>query len=47
MDLGHKTPRRHKNKRNCWKKLNGLKTEYPQKTRRQKRMLVKGPMDLG
>lgn len=32
MDLRHKTPQRHKDKRDYWKKTQGLKTKDPQKT---------------
>jgi hypothetical protein len=35
-----------KTKKNVDRKPNGLRTEDPQKTQRQKRVLVEGPMDL-
>jgi len=47
MDLGQKTPKDTKTKKNVGRRPNGLKTKNPQKTQRQKRMLAKGPMDLG
>jgi hypothetical protein len=47
LDLGQKTFRRHENKKNVGRKPNGFRIEDPEKTQRQKKVLVEGPMDLG
>ncbi len=46
MDLGQKTPRKHKDKKKCWQKAQWTQDKRPPKDTKTKESVVKRPKDL-